>query len=286
MITKQEIAQLDPSPIGWFAIGLSKELQQGQEETGVLCAAPYRVRRNLNGELESEGSALCVMEQNGFILAWHHPKGEQPEWSVPELDMSGWRPLIHKKLKARSHPQETFENSIDMAHFPIVHGFSDIKVLQEPTFEEHSMSVRYEISRSHPIPMFSNITPNFEVKVHGIGCAHNHIHVPDFGMRVRMFAWSTPTKPGFVDIRLGVSIAKDLKLPLSGLLAPLIHRGISKNVVDDFSQDIEIWENKRYKAPPVLVRNDGPIGLFRQYCRKYYIDDSVDVSVRKKSNAA
>jgi hypothetical protein len=35
-------------------------------------------------------------------------------------------------------------------------------------------------------------------------------------------------------------------------------------------QDIPIWEHKRYVERPVLCDGDGPIGVFRQWCRQFY----------------
>lgn len=263
---------LDPRPAGWFAVGLSNELKPEQSVTGILCTAPYTLGRSADGDLQFSGSISAVSEQNGFILAWHHPLGQPADWRVPVLDETGWRPMLFHKLSARSHPQETFENSIDMAHFPKVHGFSDIQVIQAPQFTEHSMNVRYRIVRKHPVPFVrKNISPSFEVRIHGIGCAHNHIDLDDFGMRVRMFAMSTPTHEGRVDIRLGVSIQKPL--PHANFLAPLVHWGIARSIRKDFCQDIAIWENKLYQAPPLLVRGDGPIARFRQWCEKYYQAD-------------
>lgn len=263
---------LDPRPVGWFAVGLSRDLKPGQSLTGILCAAPFKLSRGVDGNLHHSGSITATSEQNGFILAWHHPHGQAPDWQVPVLDEGGWRPLLFRQMRVRSHPQETFENSIDMAHFPKVHGFSEIQVLQAPAFTEHSMAVRYRIVRRHPLPFVGKpITPSFEVRIHGIGIAHNHIELPDFGMRVRMFALSTPTEPGYVDIRLGVSIPT--KLPFPGFLAPLVHWSFARNIHQDFCQDIAIWESKLYQAPPLLVRGDGPIARFRQWCARYYLSE-------------
>lgn len=282
---KKAVKILDPKPVGWFAVATSEELKKGDTKEGILCTQAYQIKRDLRGYIHYSGCIGAISEQNGFIMAWHHPKGDAPEWQVPILDNTGWRPMRFYSLTARSHPQETFENSIDMAHFPKVHGFKDIKVIQFPEFEKNTMNVQYRISRNHPIPFLKDLTPEFEVRVHGLGCAHNHIHIDDFGLNVRMFAMSTPTTVGHVEIRLGVSVHNDLGLPLSRLILPLVHRGIGQNIVNDFCQDIEIWENKEYKAPPVLVRGDGPISKFRQWCQKYYLEE-VNAEEKQTSTAS
>jgi hypothetical protein len=271
--TEGTAAALDPRPVGWFAVGLSRDLRPGGALDGVLAAAPFRLTRAKGGALSFEGSIGAVVEQNGFLLAWHHPSGHAPSWHVPALDETGWRPLRYHHLTARSHPQETYENSIDTAHFPVIHGYTGIEIVQPMQCEGHGLKVGYRIARALPIPLVDwKLAPTFEVRLHGIGCAHNHIHVAELGLRVRMFALSTPTEPGRVDIRLGVSIARDNRIPLKQLSLPIAHRAVMRGIVHDFEQDMAIWENKRYLDRPVLVRDDGPIGKFRQWCRQFYVD--------------
>ena len=36
-------------------------------------------------------------------------------------------------------------------------------------------------------------------------------------------------------------------------------------------QDIPIWEHKVMKDRPVLCDGDGPIGLFRRWCKQFYL---------------
>jgi len=232
------------------------------------------LRRRADHVLEFDGSISAVAEQNGFILAWHHPRGQAPAWRVPVLDERGWRPLSHRLLKTRSHPQEVYENSIDTGHFPVIHGYSDISVLKPMQLVGHEMDVRYQIARRVPVPLVDRkIIANFEVHLHGLGCAHNHIQVPSFGLRVRMFALATPTEPGQVDIRLAVTVANDSELPLGRLLMPLVHAGVKHSIVNDFLQDMVVWERKRYLRPPLLVKGDGPIEGFRRWSRQFYAPD-------------
>jgi 3-ketosteroid 9alpha-monooxygenase subunit A len=240
------------------------------ETAGVLAAAPYRLGPRRDGSLWWDGSIGAIAEQNGVILAWHHPGRAAPTWRVPALDEAGWRPLRHHRLHARSHPQEVYENSIDVGHFPVIHGYSDISVLQPMTLDGHQMRVRYQIARRVPLPRIElKSVAQFEVHLHGIGCAHNHIEVPLLGLRVRMLALTTPTEPGQVDIRLAVSIAKASRLPLGPLVLPLVHAGIKHSIVNDFLQDMAVWEHKRYLKPPMLVKGDGPIEAFRRWSRQF-----------------
>jgi phenylpropionate dioxygenase-like ring-hydroxylating dioxygenase large terminal subunit len=252
---------LDPRPIGWFAVARSGEVRRGRAVDGVLAAAPYRLGRRTDGRLWFTGGIGAVAEQNGFVFGWHHPGGAAPAWRVPALDETGWRPLRHTLLRARTQPQEVFENSIDVGHFPVIHGYRDIAVLAPMRLDGHEMRVAYRIARH-------GMVASFDVHLHGIGCAHNHIEVPAVGLRARMFALATPTEPGRVDIRLGVSVARSGSLRF---ILPLVHAGVAHSIVNDFRQDLAVWEHKRYVRPPMLVKGDGPIESFRRWSRQFSV---------------
>ena len=268
-------ATLDPRPTGWFAVARTSELARGRELEGVLATLPYRLRRHADASLALSlgGRPGEVVEQNGFVLAWHHPRGEAPTWRVPVLDEHDFAPLRHHVLHARTHPQEVYENSIDTGHFPVIHGYSDIAVETPMQLDAHEMRVGYAIARRMPVPFLAakpKVVAHFEVHLHGLGCAHNHIHLPAFGLHVRMFALATPTTPGQVTIRLASSVARASKLPLFGLYRPLVHTGVMSSIVADFQQDIAIWERKVFLRPPLLVKGDGPIEAFRRWARQFY----------------
>jgi hypothetical protein len=47
-------------------------------------------------------------------------------------------------------------------------------------------------------------------------------------------------------------------------------------VIRELEQDIPIWENKIYVAPPVLCDGDGPIGIFRKWVKQFYTQSQYD----------
>ena len=51
-------------------------------------------------------------------------------------------------------------------------------------------------------------------------------------------------------------------------------RGIGRAFIDEvtrqYTQDIPIWENKRFVENPVLCDGDGPIGTIRRYYAQFY----------------
>lgn len=257
--------------IGWFAIALSKEIKRNTQLTGMLSGRPFVLTRLANNQLLFNNEVKGILEQNDFIFAWHHPGKHSPTWHVPELNQNTWTHFLHHRLTVRTHPQEVYENCVDVTHFGFVHDFSEIMIDQAPQFQDHNMWVRHFIQRKNPNPFRTKpIVANFEVRLHGLGCAHTHISVPALGMNVRMFTLATPTNIGWVDIRIAVAIAMKKNHFLKRIFNPLIHRSIYKNIIHDFCQDLFIWENKCYRPRPLLVKGDGQIMKFRRWCQQFY----------------
>jgi hypothetical protein len=263
--------RLDHHLIGWFAVALSKELIIGKTVNGLLAGNHYTLSRTATGLAMLNGATINVMEKNNIIFVWNHPHHKAPHWNIPPLDDIGWSSYLYHKLDINSHPQEVYENSIDVAHFAVVHGFDALSVIQPPHFDKHTMSVRHTIRRKQ-IRLFSQqlVEASFEVFLHGLGCAHTHIFVPSLDLTVRMLTLATPMQAGKVEIRLAVAILTAKMKPLKRMVMPLMHRLIQKNIINDFSQDIIIWENKCYWSSPLLVSGDGQILKFRSWCQQFY----------------
>ncbi|MEM7159958.1 MAG: hypothetical protein AAF799_44380 [Myxococcota bacterium] len=248
----------------------SHQLGRGGSWSGVVANQACRITRAADGSIRGEGALGPFVEQNGFVFAWH---GEgEPSFVLPALPEQGWSAAKFHRIDAQTHPQEVYENSIDHAHFPIIHKYADIEVRQPMVLHAHSMRVGYRISRALPGSQ-RRLTSEFEVQLHGLGVAHNHIEVPLLGMRTRMLALATPTTPGHVTLWLRVSVRFDRPGVLGAFtraLTPLALAATAQGIVHDFRQDLSIWAHKRYLERPVLVAGDGPIGRFRRWARQFY----------------
>lgn len=268
------ILHLNTNFIGWFAISRSRDLKINQDIMGVLNNKPYLLSRLGDGCLLFNGRKEIIIEQNQFIFVWHHPNNLPPIWYPPILAEQGWRYFRHHQFSIRSHPQEIYENCVDLAHFSPVHRYR-ILTVYPPLFADHSMLVKYQIQRRH-LNFFSRkkLKINFAVQLYGIGCAHTHITVPALGLAVRMFTLTTPVQKGWVDIRLAVAIKVNTSFIGEKIFLPIIHKMIQQNIVNDFSQDINIWQNKCYHEAPLLVKGDGQIMKFRRWCQQFYLKGS------------
>ena len=80
---------------------------------------------------------------NGLLLAWHGPG--PPAWTVPELDPDGWAAPSLRQFVLRDHPQETTENSVDLGHFGIVHGYRNVRMARDPVTDGPYLSTSFAL---------------------------------------------------------------------------------------------------------------------------------------------
>ena len=220
-------------------------------------------------------------ERNGVLLVHHAVDGREPDWEVPALDETGWTSTLRRTWTLRGHPQETSENSVDLAHFTTLHGYDSIELQGELRTSGSYLNARYQMVR--PGRLFGlgprKVTVDFEVHVHGLGYSFVDVAVPAQGVRTRHFVLATPTDPGWIDLRIAMSAATVTRparihpilafLPAS-LATRLVRRLIFHSYAHDVAQDLEIWENKVFVANPRLTRDDGPVGVYRRWARTQY----------------
>jgi len=226
-------------------------------------------------------------ELNGIIFAWYDPHGAAPHWEPVPLDAAGWTPLIHTAFSLRDHVQETVENSVDIGHFGIVHGYSDVRVLRELVIDGPRFRVCYAARR--PMPVFGRLGAQvsfaFDLCISGLGYSLVTTTVEGMDIQTRLFILATPTEPGRIALRLALSLREIIRPerihPLAAvaprpLLNHVVARVILASLAHDVRQDIPIWEHKRYLERPALAEGDGPIGRFRQWTRQFYLQPEAE----------
>ena len=222
-------------------------------------------------------------ERNGFILVYYDEHGNAPEWEVPEIDQSGWNETITTDYELGSHPQETTENSVDIGHFSVVHGYSNVKQLKELTLDHHYLNTQYAMTRKGGLlSSKGTLTTEFEVHVYGLGYSFVEVNIPEFNIQTRQFILPTPLGGGKINLKIGMSVKRvdnpgTLHPLLSIVPKPLFNKIISrqafKGYAHDVSQDFNIWQNKIYIDPPVLAKGDGPVAQYRIWSKQFYYPD-------------
>ena len=221
-----------------------------------------------------------VREQHGLILAYFHPAGRhvEPDWEVPALPTEGWTALRRHTFEVASHPQETSENSVDVGHFKVVHGYDHVEVIRSAQVDGRQLTATYGMVRQRSFPSIA-VRTEFDVCVDGLGHSTVNIRIPQFGLAFRTFILSTPTTAGMIDLRIAIAVQEIqpssrlawlARLLPKMLLERLISRAALASLHHDVTQDLELWRNKTYVDQPRLARGDGPIGLYRRWTRQFY----------------
>jgi len=211
-----------------------------------------------------------VREHNGYIFAWYHPEGKQPDWEVPVLPgpAEGWTNFSTRAMEISSHPQETSENSVDIGHFVQVHGFGGAWTEGDLEIDGHLLKGAYGIK--YPLGKKISFVAKFRVEVHGLGYSLVRVHVERFGIELNLLVLSSPVEHGKIILRTASSVKHVGPRPVAHLIRAAATWGLNREV----GQDAPIWEAKRYIERPILAEGDGPIAEYRRYCKQFYVQQS------------
>ena len=224
-----------------------------------------------------------LQESHGMLLVYHHPEKAEPTWRIPAFDTDDWTPLKNDMWTLRSHPQKTTENSVDLGHFAIVHGYTNTEVLSEVVTEGPLLKATYAMVRTADVfgQGSQTIRTEFEAKAYGLGYSIVDVWVEQYDLKARVWVLPTPTDGEHIDLRAAVSVSTKTKpsnihwglalLPKSWAMK-LIRDMAFKGYAHDLKQDFHIWEHKVYVDPAPLARGDGPIATYRKWCRQFYVD--------------
>lgn len=218
--------------------------------------------------------ALPVREDHGAVLVFHDPSGHDPSgrvepWELPTIDWEGWTPGREVLWPAlRTHPQEVFENTVDVAHIGPVHGGLGARLIGPPRREAERLAIDIEFEApGDVVGMPGEINDvRLDVRMVGLGWVMVDTHVRNVGVRARQRILVTPVDEEHVDIR-GIVYVKDEG---DAAFTEEVGRIFYEAYVEDFAKDFPIWENKRYLDRPGLAKGDGPIGTYRKWCEQFY----------------
>jgi hypothetical protein len=190
--------------------------------------------------------------------------------------MDGYAPVQGSVTELRTHPQETTENSVDLGHFPYVHGYRDMQLQAVETDGPH-LHTRYSFVRPDGFPGFGgNLRVDIAVHVWGLGFSYVDVRLPALGLLTRQYVLPTPVQVGRTELRLGMAMKRlpdaDWRLRIvpkvlfDGWMSAMAQRAYVRDVM----QDREVWEHKIHVERPMLAEGDGPVGRYRAWCRQFY----------------
>jgi phenylpropionate dioxygenase-like ring-hydroxylating dioxygenase large terminal subunit len=227
--------------------------------SGKLVEIPYSDTLNEKACLGS----YPLREHYGHLYAWYHPARIEPTLSlpvVPELETGEYVGPFSKVHDVKTCIQEMSENTVDSAHFPVVHKSAATKY-ENVQFEGTSMIVN---TVQHWPSSQGPVEGRLDVVTCGIGFSVSRYKTlidvclltsgmpveRDFSRQLFQVYYRNPTRDEKID-RVGQAFYKEVNRQLG--------------------DDIPIWENKVYHAHPKMCPNDGPIGRFRKWAAQFYV---------------
>jgi len=259
------------------------------DETGKCVSTPYAGGDVPKAKLDK----WQVHEFNGFIMAYYDAEGRDPAWRIAENDDTGYSDLKTKHFRVRVHTQEVAENGVDIGHLMTVHGYKELQITEAPHAEGPYLTGAWTMRR-HAGPLeLLNLKLEAWARVHvwGMGYSMVETGVESIGLYGRMYIFATPSDGEMIDLHIAArvkrlerpeQILKGLEKIPEPLMTRLVHTMYMKVFENDINQDFDIWQNKAYAQRPGLAKGDGPIGLYRRYCRQFY----PELRVRDAAEAA
>lgn len=207
-----------------------------------------------------------VSEQNGIIYVWHHDQKAPPSFEIPVIeavDTDAYEDLTVQSYDIRVHVQEIGENAVDKAHFAGVHAMPDpANPLYEVDTEGPRLTVRQYLKLAGGA--LAGVEVPVESSSYGLGVAILQVQVGP--IETCSFINQTPVD----DETSRTWINFTLKKQDSEQLNDMIRSTYSGFLNEAYQQDIPIWENKVFRAKPLVCDGDGPIPTWRKWCRQFY----------------
>ena len=191
-----------------------------------------------------------VLEKNGFIALWYDPDNGPTDDYIPDIPQwgdDGWGDWKFQRSRIHAKPCDVIENIVDVAHFPHVHG-GEVQSF-ENRFGEHTVT---QISRVKQTAEARMIIPP--------GLPFDREALREQAVSDDADAWGdAPDDRGLL-----VNSLDDRPMPeeFVELYPQTAHAA--------FGQDVAIWQDKVYRADPILCDGDGPINKLRKWYERFY----------------
>ncbi len=221
----------------------------------------------------------------GLIFAWWGIGGRPPQWHLPEEtpDQAGWSNLHSWASRFPGHPQETTENSVDLAHLRHIHGYDSVSRVEPLEVDGHFLRSRFDFATTRRIAKVGRLRLSISANalIYGLGYSFVEVRERTIGLDMRLWILATPVDGTHIDLTV-VSQTGPIRNPnrrVAGLAflplrmrAPIVNKFMAYFEKRDVLQDVPIWSRKRYRSRPRLSRSDGEIMKYRTYCAQFYPD--------------
>ena len=232
-----------------------------------------------------------TQEVVGLIFGWWGMEGRGPQWDLPtdSVEEAGWSQQEIRTLRFPGHPQETTENSVDLAHLRYVHGYESVARVGEMTVDGPRLESHFNFKNTWKIAKIAKFALDISSKTHVAGLGYSLVEISEhsIGMDMRLWVLATPVDGTLIDLSL-VSQTREIRNPKRwfaglGFLPPRLRAHIMNKIVapmqtGDVQLDMVIWRRKSYRSQPQLCYSDGEIMPYRAYCAQFYPEAHDSVS--------
>ncbi len=248
--------------------------------TGQCVATPFA-----SAPKSAKLKVFKTRELLGMVFAWWGINGRAPQWSLREdpPTAADWSALEFRSVRFRGHPQETTENSVDLAHLRYVHGYDNVSRVGSVLVDGAFLESCFDFRRTQCIAGIVNIVLDVSAVTHIFGLGYSFVNIREhsIGMDSRLWVLATPVDGTLIEVVLAGQVREMRKpqRPIVGLrfLPPSLRAQMMNKVIlsaqkRDVMQDVVIWGRKQYRSRPRLCQSDGEIGTYRRYCAQFYPD--------------
>ena len=188
-----------------------------------------------------------------------------------------------RTIRFPGHPQETTENSVDLAHLRYVHGYDGVTRVGPVSVDGPLLESNFDFKRTRKIAGMASFTFDISARtrIYGLGYSYVEIREHSIGMDLRLWILATPVDGMLIDLSMAGQV-REISNPRRWILglgflpvrlrAPIMNRFMASQQEKDVLQDVVIWSRKRYRSRPRLCRSDGELMPFRAYCAQFYPD--------------
>ncbi|HEV7862110.1 MAG TPA: Rieske 2Fe-2S domain-containing protein [Acidimicrobiia bacterium] len=220
-----------------------------------------------------------VREVNGWILVWHHARGEAPSWEPPELpecsDAAYWSGPAVRQLNARVrvHPQMVVENLVDAPHQQYVHRGSEPADIYDyrdegPFFRVYNRMV-LGAGKGKTWLTDGVLRAELHTESWGLGIAVARFVDQDDSVHIQTI---TPIDDEYADLRATVYLRADGADLVDGRPSEAAQARF-RFEMRQLERDVVIWEHMRYQPHgPFAGMEVRPYNAFRRWATQFYPD--------------
>lgn len=211
-----------------------------------------------------------VVERLGAVFVWHDPEGGEPEWDAPDLaewNDAGWvRHQWDHLGQLKCHQQEIIDNIADCTHLQPVHG--SIVNFFENEFRGH-LAIQRQGGPHRTLVTSDGKSPILitDTVYHGPGVLLSRMSGTHDAVILIMH---TSVEDGTVQVWHALMVKSPSGAKPVTAQDTEAARMYQAAALGAFSQDFEVWSNKRACINGMFLPSDGAFRKARIWYRQFY----------------